>query len=146
MTEAPPAPRANGEAKRFASFVVTGGIAAGINLVSRWLFSHVLPYAVAVTLAYLVGMITAFLLARQFVFSSGGRTWVDEFKRFAAVNVVSLLVVLGISVGLAAWLFPTLGFRWHAEDVAHLIGVASPILLSYFAHKHYSFGAAGTGA
>jgi hypothetical protein len=27
--------------------------------------------------------------------------------------------------------------------VAHLIGVASPILVSYYAHKHFSFRPAG---
>jgi putative flippase GtrA len=135
------------EGKRFASFVVTGGLAALANLVARWLLSHALPYAAAVTLAYLVGMVTAYVLARAFVFRptapAGGRARAGEFARFATVNAVSFLVVLGVSVGLAEWLLPAIGWRWHAEDVAHLIGVASPIVLSYYAHKHFSFGVRG---
>jgi putative flippase GtrA len=63
-----------------------------------------------------------------------------EFLRFAIVNAVSFLVVLAVSVGLAEWLLPAIGWRWHREDVAHLVGVMSPILLSYYAHKHFSFG------
>jgi putative flippase GtrA len=35
--------------------------------------------------------------------------------------------------------FPWMAFHWHPEDVAHLIGVASPIFVSYYAHKHFSF-------
>lgn len=128
------------EGKRFAGFVVTGGIAALANLVSRWLLSHVVDYPLAVTLAYLVGMTTAYLLARTYVFRPTGGRWQHEFGRFAMVNAVSFLVVLGISVGLADWLLPAIGWRWHAEDVAHLVGVMSPIVLSYYAHKHFSFG------
>ena len=132
------------EARRFVSFVITGGIAAGVNLISRWAFSHVMPYAPAIVLAYLIGMTTAYLLARRFVFTTSRAGWRQELWRFALVNVVSALVVLGVSIGLARFVFPALGFAWHADDVAHLIGVASPIVLSYFAHKHYSFGGVGT--
>ncbi|PTS74434.1 hypothetical protein DBR17_17130 [Sphingomonas sp. HMWF008] len=132
------------EARQFASFLITGGFAAGVNLISRWAMSHVMPYALAIVLAYLLGMTTAYLLARRFVFTTGKAGWRQEFRRFALVNVVSALVVLCISIGLARFVFPALGFAWYAEDVAHLIGVASPIVLSYFAHKHYSFGGART--
>lgn len=128
------------EGRRFASFIVTGGLAALANLVTRWLLSHVMPYALAVTLAYLVGMTTAYMLARAYVFKSTSNEVGGEFLRFAIVNAVSFLVVLAVSVGLAEWLLPAIGWRWHREDVAHLVGVMSPILLSYYAHKHFSFG------
>jgi len=131
---------ATGEGKRFASFVVTGGIAAGVNLGTRWVLSHVMAYELAVALAYLVGMTTAYLLARRFVFEAGGKSWYVEYLRFATVNVFSFLVVLGVSVGLARYGFPAIGMTWYAEDVAHLVGVISPIALSYYAHKHFSFG------
>jgi putative flippase GtrA len=127
------------EAKRFASFVVTGGISAVFNLLTRWLLSHVLLYEVAVALAYVVGMTIAFMLARRFVFAPGGGTWLAQYRRFAAVNVVSLLIVLVVSAGLLRLVLPALDWTWHAEEVAHFLGVASPIVVSYFAHKHYSF-------
>ena len=143
MTGAVEAAPPRGEARQLASFVVTGGIAAAVNLVTRWLLSFFLLYEIAVTLAYLVGMTTAFVLARRYVFAPAGNGWLGEYGRFALVNVVSFLVVLGVSVGFARVIFPMIGFAWHAEDVAHLIGVVSPILLSYYAHKHYSFGRRG---
>jgi putative flippase GtrA len=122
-----------------ARFVVTGGIAALVNLGSRIVFSLALPYVAAVPLAYVVGMVVAFLLARRFVFTPGQDGPWREFGRFAAVNVVALLQVWAVSVGLAEWLFPRIGFAWHAETVAHLIGVASPVVTSYFMHKHFTF-------
>lgn len=131
------------EAQRFVSFVVTGGIAAGVNVVSRWLLSFVTFYEAAITIAYLVGMTTAFLLARRFVFAPTTGGWLREYGRFALVNVFSFAQVLLVSDLLARLLFPAIGFTWHAHDVAHLIGVMSPIVLSYYAHKHFSFGARG---
>lgn len=129
-----------GEGKRFASFIVTGGIAALVNLASRWLLSHGMPYEVAVSFAYLVGMTTAFLLSRQFVFEISGSSWLVDYGRFALVNAFSFIVVLGVSAGMLRLVLPFIGWAWHAEEVAHLVGVVSPITLSYYAHKHYSFG------
>lgn len=129
------------EQRRFAGFVVTGGIAAGVNLGARWALSHALPYPAAIAIAYLLGMATAYCLSRAYVFERTGQRWTAEFARFALVNAASFLVVLGVSLMLARWLLPAIGWRWHAEDVAHLVGVASPIVLSYYAHKHFSFGA-----
>lgn len=126
--------------RQFATFLLTGGIAALANLAARWALSHAMSYAAAVTLAYLIGMTVAFLLARSFVFTNRVAHWRHEYARFALVNMVSLLVVLGVSVGLLDIVLPAIGWRWHAAEVAHLVGVASPILLSYHGHKRFSFG------
>jgi putative flippase GtrA len=142
----PPPAEHQREKRRFAIFVMTGGFAAFVNIMARWLLSKALFYELAVAMAYLIGMTTAFLLARAFVFTAGGRHWTKEFGRFALVNAFSLLIVLGVSTSLARLLFPAIGFDRHGEDVAHIIGVASPILLSFYAHKHFSFGKAGGSA
>ena len=123
----------------FGRFLMTGGVAAGANVVSRWLLSHAMVYEIAVVLAYLVGMVTAYLLSRAFVFARSGRTVADEALRFALVNAVALVQVWAVSVGLARLVFPAIGFGWHAEDIAHLIGVAIPAVTSYFGHRHFSF-------
>jgi putative flippase GtrA len=128
------------EGRRFASFIVTGSIAALVNLASRWLLSQVMPYEAAVSVAYLFGMTTAFLLARMFVFLASGDSWLAEYGRFALVNTFSFFVVLGVSAGMLRLVLPFIGCNWHAEEIAHLVGVVSPIVLSYYAHKHYSFG------
>lgn len=129
-----------GEGRRFARFIVTGSIAALVNLGSRWLLSHAMPYEAAVALAYLVGMTTAFLLARMFVFNVSGDNWFLEYGRFAAVNAFSFALVLGVSAGILRLVLPRIDWTWHAEEISHLVGVTTPIVLSYYAHKHYSFG------
>lgn len=123
----------------FIRFVFTGGLAAGINIGARVLLSLIMPFEVAVVIAYLCGMVTAYILARKFVFEQSGQSVRSEFLRFTTVNGVSLVQVWLISVGLANWLFPPIGFTWHAEFVAHTIGVISPVLTSYFLHKAFTF-------
>src|SRR3546814_14697439 len=93
---------------------------------SDLLLSHVMAYEAAVALAYLAGMATAYLLSRAFVFARSGRTVADEALRFALVNLVALAQVWVVSVGLARLAFPAMDFAWHAEDIAHLIGLPIP--------------------
>lgn len=127
------------EARRFAVFLLTGGCAAAVNIAGRATFSLVLPFAPAVALAYIVGMTTAFLLAKLFVFAGSGRRMYVEYCRFALVNGAALVQVLAVSVLLAKIVFPAIGFAWHADLIAHAIGVVSPVLLSYKGHKRFSF-------
>jgi putative flippase GtrA len=129
---------------QFLRFLSTGGFAALVNLVSRHELNRILSFEVAVVLAYLLGMIVAYVLARRFVFQGSGRSVVSEFKRFAIVNVFSFTLVWSISVGLAKYLFPAIGFVWRADDVAHFIGVAAPAVTSYFGHRAYTFSSPKT--
>lgn len=126
--------------RSFLLFLATGGLAAAINLVTRFLLSTVLLYEIAVALAYLVGMAVAFLLFRRFVFK-GGENWAAELRRFILVNVFAFVLVWVVSVGLGRFLFPLIGFRRHAMDVAHLIGVLCPAVSSYIGHQRYTFAA-----
>lgn len=126
-------------ANQFARFLLTGGLAAGVNIVTRWLFSHVMSYSLAIVAAYLCGMTTAWLLSRSYVFAPSGRTRRDEYVRFTLVNLVAAAQVWLISVGLADYLFPTVNFTFYPEDVAHIVGVIAPIFTSYVGHKHFSF-------
>ncbi len=130
------------EAQRLASFAVTGGIAAVCNLGVRFLLSRVMRYELAVLFAYLVGMVVAFVLARSFVFEKSGRGWHGQLARFAIVNLIGFAQVWLVSVGLVRLVFPRIAFHWHPEDLGHLIGVASPVFVSYYAHKHFSFRSA----
>ncbi len=126
--------------RQFAAFVAVGGIAALVNIISRLMISRVMPYEAAIVVAYLCGMITAFFLNRVFVFRAAPRHETSrQFARFALVNIVALAQVWIVGVGLARFVLPAVGFNWHAETVAHVIAVASPILTSYVAHKYFSF-------
>jgi putative flippase GtrA len=123
----------------FFRFVLAGGVAAAVNIVARLLLSAVVRFDVAVALAYLVGMATAFILNRQFVFDRSDRRVHSEMMRFVLVNLAALVQVWIVSVGLAEWLFPKVGLIWHAELIAHVIGVLSPVAASYLGHKHFTF-------
>jgi putative flippase GtrA len=129
---------------QFLRFLSTGGVAAIVNLLSRYELNKIMSFEVAVALAYLVGMITAYVLARRFVFQASGRSVVSELKRFTIVNVFSLILVWSISVGLAKYLFPAIGLVWRADDIAHFIGVMAPAAASYFGHRAYTFSSIKT--
>ena len=127
------------ESKRFLRFVMTSGFAAAVNLGSRWIFSHYMSFEWAVIVAFFFGVTTAYALARKYVFRNSGRSIQSEFRRFVAVNLLALGLVWTISVVLTRQLFPAIGLVWHAEDVAHFIGVAAPAAASYLGHRAYTF-------
>ncbi len=120
-------------------FVLSGGAAAAANVLSRILFSQVMPYSPAIILAYGVGMLTAYLLMRRFVFAASGRRTGDEAWRFILVNALSAAQVWAVSMLLARWLLPALGWSWQAETLAHMAGVGSTVLTSYVLHKSFTF-------
>jgi putative flippase GtrA len=132
--------RLSPELRRFALFLAAGGSAAGVNILSRIAINALVPYEIAIIPAYLLGMTTAYILNRVFVFLSTDRQITAEYARFVVVNLVAIAQVWCVSVGLARLLFPAIGFTWHADTVAHIIGVASPVYTSYLGHKHFSFG------
>ena len=123
----------------FFQFLIVGGFAAGINFISRIGFSELVSYRYAIILAYLVGMITAFLLSKHYVFEKSGREYKDELRDFTIVNIFAVIQVWLISVGLAEYLFPYFSFTFYPEEVAHLIGLGIPVISSYFGHKYFSF-------
>ena len=120
-------------------FLALGGVAAGVNLLARWAMQPVLGFEIAVAAAYVCGMVVAYTLFRALVFGASGRSVASEAWRFTLVNLVSMALVWLISVGLARGLFPAIAFTWHADDIAHLIGVLSPALTSWLGHKRYTF-------
>lgn len=125
--------------RQFAQFILAGGVAAAANWLSRIALSQAMPLEAAVVVAYLIGMATAYALTRRFVFAASGRTVGDETLRFAAVNAVALVQVWLVTIGLARFVLPPIGWDWHAEAVAHAFGVASPVVTSYFGHRYFTF-------
>jgi putative flippase GtrA len=130
-----------GEHRRFVLFLFAGGVAALINILSRIALNWFMPYEVAIVVAYLCGMTAAYLLNKYFVFEVSGRGMSLEYLRFALVNVLAVAQVWVVSVGLARLVFPAAGFAWHADTVAHIIGVIVPVFTSYLGHRHFSFAA-----
>ncbi len=136
-----------GKLRQFWAFLVVGGLAAVVNWLSRIaLSSQGMTFEVAVVIAYVLGMATAYLLSRLFVFEKTGRSLAGEMWRFTLVNLVSLVVVFAVSVTLERWLLPGIGWKWRPAEVAHGIGVVSPVLTSYIGHRYFTFGPAQSGS
>jgi putative flippase GtrA len=131
------------ESERFVAFVAVGGFASVVNLVARLIFDTVTSYEAAILLAFPVALTTAFLLNRAFVFRSGDGGWERQYWRFLLVNLATLVQIFLVSVALARFIFPASGFTWHADTVAHAIGLVVPIFTSYWMHKRFSFAPAG---
>lgn len=123
----------------FLQFLLVGGSAAAINFISRIGFNEFFSYRVSIVLAYLVGMIVAFILFKKLVFKQSGKHYIDELKGFIIINMLSILQVWFISVSLAEHLFPYLNYHYYDKEVAHFIGLAIPAISSYFGHKYFSF-------
>lgn len=124
---------------QFIRFLVAGGIAAGANFGSRFVFSIFFAYGVAVFFAYLVGMLVAFLLMRGHVFNASQGALTLQLIKFVGVNLVAVLQTLAISLMLARWLLPSVGIENKAEALGHLVGVLVPVVTSYLGHKFLTF-------
>lgn len=124
---------------QFAIFVAIGALAAALTLIARVLLSLAMSFELAVILAAPVGITVAFLLNRRYVFHATGGNGGTQYVRFFLVNLIAAAQVWAVSVGLVLWAFPAVGFTWHADLVAHTIGLASPMFTSFLLHKHFSF-------
>jgi putative flippase GtrA len=124
---------------RFARFLVVGVVAAGINILSRVAISYFTSFEVAVALAFPIALTFAFSMSRLFVFGASQRAVWDEYLRFFLVNLAALAQVWFLSIALARWIFPATSWTFHPELLAHAIGVCSPVVTSYYAHKLFTF-------
>ncbi|SPC11706.1 GtrA family protein [Cupriavidus taiwanensis] len=125
--------------RTFILFLLTGGIAAAVNWSSRILYNFWMPFSYAIVAAYLTGMITAFFLAKIFVFADSTQSVGRSAVIFTAVNIAAVFQTWAVSVFLAYHVLPALGEISHAKEIAHLCGVAVPVFTSYIGHKKYSF-------
>jgi putative flippase GtrA len=125
--------------RRFMLFVAASGLAALANFGSRIVFSHVMGYVCAIVLAFMVGMTTAFMLNRAYVFKDADKPIGHQLLWFVAVNMLALLLTLLISLTFTHYVFPLLGMQFYPETVAHGVGVIVPVFTSYLGHKHLTF-------
>lgn len=125
--------------KQFLAFLITGGIAAIINFGSRILYNLWVDFSTAIVLSYLTGMITAFLLARIFVFKESQQKVQHSVVFFVIVNLFAALQTWLISMGLAFYVLPSFGINNFTLEISHAVGVVFPVFTSFIGHKHWSF-------
>lgn len=125
--------------RQFVVFLLTGGTAAAVNFGSRIVYNRWLPFSGAVILAYITGMITAFVLAKVFVFRASSQSTGRSALFFTLVNIVAVVQTWAISMALAYYILPALGVGNFVKEIAHAVGVAVPVFTSYLGHKRWSF-------
>lgn len=124
--------------RQFLGFLLTGGLAALVNFGSRILYNQWVDFSSAVVLAYLTGMVTAFILARSFVFTQSSQSVQRSAMFFVMVNGVAVLQTWAISMALY-YLLPVAGVTRWVPEIAHAVGVVVPVFTSYLGHKRFSF-------
>ena len=124
---------------RILRFAVAGGIAALVNFLSRIALDGTMSYAASIVVAYVIGMATAFLLNRIFVFKGSPNSITSQAGWFVVINVLAVLQTVLVSLLFARVVFPWISMTFRPETVAHAIGVVVPIVTSYFGHSKLSF-------
>lgn len=125
--------------RQFLYFLISGGLAAGLNIFSRIMFSNFFSYEVAIILAYLVGMTSGFVLMRYFVFDGKRDAVSGQAIRFIFVNILAIAQTFIVSIFLKDLIIKFYPIYALAELIAHTIGVLVPVITSFFAHKWYTF-------
>lgn len=126
--------------REFVAFLVVGGVAALVNFGSRIALNRWMSYSAAIVLAYGLGMVTAYVLNRLFVFRAGVPVARSAW-RFAVVNAFAVVQTWAVSLLLARLVLPALGVTHFVPEIAHAVGVAVPVFTSYLGHKQWSFRA-----
>ena len=125
--------------RQFFRFLLAGGFAAFVNVTSRIGFSIFLRFELAVMAAYLIGMVTAYILSRRYVFIKTKQSVRRSFVIFTMINLFAILQTWLVSVGLRNQLLPILESAALVDLIAHSFGVMFPVITSFFGHKFLSF-------
>lgn len=125
--------------RQFFAFLLTGGIAAIVNFGSRIIYNYWVEFSIAIILAYITGMATAFVLVKMFVFNRSKQSLHRSALFFTLVNLFAILQTWLISMGMAYYALPSWGFTSFVQEISHACGVVVPVFTSYIGHKYWSF-------
>ncbi len=125
--------------RQFLIFLATGCLAALANFLSRIILNQFFSFSTSVIIAYIIGMIIAYILFRTIVFDAKKSSLRQSIVYFIAVNAIGILLTYVISMFLYFWLFPLILFKFYPDTIAHLIGISVPAFSSYIGHKYLTF-------
>jgi len=125
--------------RQFVAFLLTGGTAALINFCTRIVYNNWMGFSAAVVLAYITGMVTAYVLARIFVFKASTQTLQRSMLLFALVNLLAIIQTWAVSLMMAYAALPALGVTRFTLEIAHAVGIVVPVFTSFWGHKYWSF-------
>jgi putative flippase GtrA len=118
-------------------FLACGGFAAIVNFLSRILFSSFLDLYISIIFAYILGMITAYYLFKNFVFVSLQGNKDGSPLSFVIVNVIALLQIYLVTV-----LSKDIFYKFFDNEylyLAHGLAILTSVFSSYWLHKNFTF-------
>lgn len=124
--------------KQFIVFLAVGGLAALLNWLSRLALSIWMPFSYAVVVAYVIGMLVAFLLNRLFVFPKSGKSIHVQARDFVFVNVSFFPLVWFVSLQINSWL-KIFGMVNYSEELSHAIAISLPMFATFLIYKFFTF-------
>jgi putative flippase GtrA len=128
------------KASEFGLFLLLNGIAALVNFLSRIGFGLFMSYFWSIIAAYVLGMITAYLLCRFFLFQSTQNSTKQEIIYFIFVNLVGVAQTVIVSIVLNKYVLNHfIANSFICMETAHLVGICFPAISSYFGHKYITF-------
>lgn len=127
--------------REFVIFILTGGLAASANFLSRIALSSYLgmDFYLAVIIAYIIGMVIAYILFKIVVFKKNDNeiSLKKSIMFFCIVNLIGILLTFCLSNFLYYVLLKNLHF--FRAEISHGIGIMLPAVSSYIGHKYFSF-------
>ena len=127
------------EKRQFILFIITGGTSAIINIFSRIILSNFFRFEIAILISYGIGMITAFLLAKRYVFLNSNKSIKKSFPAFALVNLISVLQTFFVSIFIKSCLLILFNNLSIIELISHTCGLGILVFTSFYGHKYITF-------
>lgn len=125
--------------RQFLRFLVSGTIAAAFNFGTRYFLQPYIGYTLSIVIAYLVGMVVAFVLYEHEVFGEGNHTRLMEVALFVMVTAFAIVQTVIVSLVCAEYVLPSMGVTRYVDDIAHFIGIGAPVFTSFIGHKYLTF-------
>lgn len=123
---------------QFLAFLAVGSLAAALHWLCRYLLSYWISFELAVAIAYVFGIASAFLLNRIYVFPNTNRPVNKQMRDFVLTNVAFFPVVWVMSILLASVL-PSVGITLYTEGIAHAIAISIPMMATFLIYKFIAF-------
>ncbi len=117
-------------------YILFSGLAVLINIVSRMVLSNYLNmvYYLAITTAYILGMIVNFVLNKNYNFPEGPRKYYQELRTFMVISFIGLFLTNGMAY-LILMLIQSQSEIIYKKSIAHILAVGFVSIYSFIAHK-----------
>jgi putative flippase GtrA len=124
--------------RQFLLFLGVGGLAAFLHWLSRILLSQWLSFNWAVTVAYGIGILVAFLLNSFLVFPKSTKPKKQQAREFFITNICFFPVVWISAIEIYS-ILQYYGVIRNTEEIAHAIAVGIPMFATFLIYKFIAF-------